>query len=43
MEWFVIGGMFFGVIFCEIYEVIVIVMNRIGGKLNLGEGGEVSK
>lgn len=39
--WFCIGGMFLGVIFREIYEVIVVVMNRIGGKFNLGEGGEV--
>lgn len=39
---FCIGGMLFGVILREIYEVIVIVMNRIGGKLNFGEGGEVS-
>lgn len=41
VEWFCIGGMFFGVIFREIYEIIVIVMNRLGGKFNLGEGGEV--
>lgn len=37
---FVMGVMFFGLIFKEVYLLLVIVMNWIGGKLNMGEGGE---
>lgn len=32
--------MSFGSIFMEVYISFVIVMNRIGGKFNIGEGGE---
>lgn len=37
---FVIGVMFFGFIFWEVYMILVIVMNCIGGCSNFGEGGE---
>lgn len=37
---FKIGVMFFGFISKEVYEDLVIVMNCVGGKLNIGEGGE---
>lgn len=37
---FCMGGMSLGVLFCEVYEVLVVVMNCIGGKSNSGEGGE---
>lgn len=33
-------GMFFGVLSLEVYEVIVMVMNCLGGCSNFGEGGE---
>jgi glutamate synthase (ferredoxin) len=42
MERFVTGGMSLGAISRETHEVIAIAMNRIGGKSNSGEGGEVS-
>lgn len=32
--------MFFGLIFYEVYLILVVVMNCIGVKLNFGEGGE---
>lgn len=37
---FLIGVMSYGLIFKEVYEMLVIVMNCIGGKFNIGEGGE---
>lgn len=37
---FVIGVMSFGFIFIEVYVIFVVVMNCIGGKSNIGEGGE---
>lgn len=40
---FVIGVMLFGLISIEVYVMFVIVMNWIGGKLNIGEGGEDEK
>ena len=41
VERFVTGGMSLGAISRETHEVIAIAMNRIGGKSNSGEGGEV--
>ena len=35
------GGMSLGAISRETHEAIAIAMNRIGGKSNSGEGGEV--
>lgn len=40
MKCFCIGGMFLGLLLWEVYEILVIVMNWIGGKFNFGEGGE---
>merc|ERR1712176_722705 len=40
VERFSTGGMSLGAISRETHEVIVIAMNRIGGKSNSGEGGE---
>lgn len=40
VKWFVIGVMSFGFISCEVYIMFVMVMNCIGGKFNIGEGGE---
>lgn len=37
---FCIGVMFYGFIFMEFYFIFVVVMNRFGGKFNIGEGGE---
>lgn len=34
--------MFFGVISKEVYEVLVLVMNKLGVCSNMGEGGEDS-
>lgn len=39
---FCTGGMSLGAISRETHEAIAIAMNRIGGKSNSGEGGEVS-
>lgn len=38
---FCTGGMSLGAISRETHEAIAIAMNRIGGKSNSGEGGEV--
>lgn len=38
---FCTGGMSLGAISRETHEVIAVAMNRIGGKSNSGEGGEV--
>lgn len=40
MKCFKIGAMSYGFIFKEVYEFLAIVMNCIGGKFNIGEGGE---
>lgn len=42
VERFCTGGMSLGAISRETHEAIAIAMNRIGGKSNSGEGGEVS-
>lgn len=39
---FCTGGMSLGAISRETHEAIAIAMNRVGGKSNSGEGGEVS-
>lgn len=39
---FCTGGMSLGAISRETHEAIAIAMNRLGGKSNSGEGGEVS-
>lgn len=41
MERFCTGGMSLGAISRETHETIAIAMNRLGGKSNSGEGGEV--
>lgn len=41
VERFCTGGMSLGAISRETHEAIAIAMNRIGGKSNSGEGGEV--
>ena len=41
IERFYTGGMSLGAISREAHEAIAIAMNRIGGKSNSGEGGEV--
>ena len=41
MERFCTGGMSLGAISRETHEAIAVAMNRIGGKSNSGEGGEV--
>ncbi len=41
MKRFVTGAMSFGSISREAHETIAIAMNRIGGRSNTGEGGEV--
>lgn len=38
---FCTGGMSLGAISRETHEAIAIAMNRLGGKSNSGEGGEV--
>lgn len=43
VERFCTGGMSLGAISRETHEAIAIAMNRIGGKSNSGEGGEVRK
>lgn len=40
---FCTGGMSLGAISRETHEAIAIAMNRIGGKSNSGEGGEVKQ
>lgn len=40
---FCTGGMSLGAISRETHEAIAIAMNRLGGKSNSGEGGEVIK
>lgn len=42
MQRFCTGGMSLGAISRETHEAIAIAMNRIGGKSNSGEGGEVN-
>lgn len=42
MQRFCTGGMSLGAISRETHEAIAIAMNRLGGKSNSGEGGEVS-
>lgn len=37
---FLMGVMSYGLIFVEVYEMLVIVMNWFGVWLNCGEGGE---
>lgn len=39
---FCTGGMSLGAISRETHEAIAIAMNRLGGKSNSGEGGEVA-
>jgi len=41
VERFCTGGMSLGAISRETHEAIAIAMNRLGGKSNSGEGGEV--
>lgn len=41
MQRFCTGGMSLGAISRETHEAIAIAMNRLGGKSNSGEGGEV--
>jgi glutamate synthase (ferredoxin) len=43
VERFCTGGMSLGAISRETHEAIAIAMNRIGGKSNSGEGGEVGQ
>lgn len=43
MWWFCIGAMSLGVLLLEVHEMLVVVMNCIGGKSNTGEGGEDGK
>lgn len=43
VERFCTGGMSLGAISRETHEAIAIAMNRLGGKSNSGEGGEVRK
>lgn len=43
MQRFCTGGMSLGAISRETHEAIAIAMNRLGGKSNSGEGGEVGE
>jgi glutamate synthase (NADPH/NADH) large chain len=43
MKRFVTGAMSFGSISQEAHETLAVAMNRIGGKSNTGEGGELSE
>jgi glutamate synthase domain-containing protein 2 len=40
MKRFKTGAMSYGSISSEAHETLAIAMNRIGGKINTGEGGE---
>lgn len=43
MRRFVVGAMSFGALSQEAHETIALAMNRIGGRSNTGEGGELSE
>lgn len=40
---FVVGAMSFGALSVEAHEAIALAMNRLGGRSNTGEGGELSE